>query len=351
MTLRWGSPCSARGADEVAALWAEREIKSALMVVGAGFDPRAAVAYEVVSAAAPVAVDVLRCELPMATQHETQPLAETNRARIDVAAADAEATILDHDPGQADTGMSIARSLFSLALFETYDEVIVDVSAMPRGVYFPLIRGLLQLFDSGRWQGQLHVVACDNPAVDGLVIGEGVETPRALPGFTDLDADDAETTIWVPVLGEGEAARLDVLVEDIRAGEICPVLPFPAANPRRADNLIMEYRQLLIDSERVELRNFIYAHESNPFDLYKTLSELNADYSQALLPLGKTRMVLSAHSSKLLSVGVLLTAFEHHLEVRHASPSVYGVRDLAALVGLEDHDLVVDLWLTGQPYD
>jgi hypothetical protein len=351
MTLRWGSPCSARGADAVSKLWRGRDVMSALMVVGAGFDPRAAVAYECISAAAPVPVDVMRCQLPMPTLSNTKILAHANRARIDLAAAACKATIHDHDPGEADTGMSIARSIFAVDLFQTYAEIIVDVSALPRGVYFPLIRGLLDLFKSGQWSGQLHVVACDNPAVDDLVTGEGVETPRALPGFTDLDADEAVTTIWVPVLGEGEAARLDVLNEDIRAGEICPVLPFPAANPRRADNLIVEYRELLLDSDRVELRNFIYAHESNPFDLYRTLSELNADYAQALLPLGKTRMVLSAHSSKLLSVGVLLTAFEHGLEVRHASPSVYGVRDLAALAGLEQHDLVVDLWLTGQPYE
>ncbi|MFL5911543.1 MAG: hypothetical protein ACJ768_13340 [Gaiellaceae bacterium] len=321
------------------------------MVVGAGFDPRAAVAYEVISAAALIPVDVLRCELPMPTQPQTQTLADANRTRIDEAAAGCNATIREHDPGEADTGMSLARSIFGLELFERYDEVIVDVSAMPRGVYFPVIRGLLELFDSGQWQGQLHVVACDNPAVDELVTGEGVETPRALPGFADLDAEEARTTIWVPVLGGGEAARLDVLDEDIRAGEICPVLPFPAANPRRADNLIKEYRPLLIETGRVETRNFIYAHESNPFDLYSTVSELNAGYAETLQPLGKTRMVLSAHSSKLLSVGVLLTAFEHGLEVRHASPSIYGVSDLAALEGSEEHDLVVDLWLTGEPYE
>ena len=139
----------------------------------------------------------------------------------------------------------------------------------------------------------------------------------------------------MPVLGEGESARLDRLNEDLRAAEICPVLPLPAANPRRADNLIKEYRQLLIETDLVEVRNFIYAAESNPFDLYKTVSELNSDYAEALRPLGTTRMVLSAHSSKLLSVGVLLTAFEHGLEVRHASPSVYGVSNVDALAGLE----------------
>jgi hypothetical protein len=351
VTLRWGSPCFAEDAEAVSALWSNREISSALMIVGAGFDPRAAVAYELISRAASIPVDLLCCELPMPTQPEIHDLAVKSRERIENAAADADASIIEHDPGEDETALAIARSLFALNLFGGYAEIIVDVSAMPRGIYFPLIRGLIQLCDDRQWNGQLHVVATDNPAVDALVTGLGVETPRALPSFSDLDIEEPDTTIWVPVLGEGETARIDVLNEDIRAGEICPVLPFPAANPRRADNLIKEYRELLLDSDRVEPRNFIYAHESNPFDLYTTLSQLNADYAAALAPLGRTKMILSAHSSKLLSIGVLLTAFEQGLEVRHASPTTYGVSDIPALSGLEAHDHVVDLWLTGQPYE
>ncbi|MDQ3729701.1 MAG: hypothetical protein M3355_08925, partial [Actinomycetota bacterium] len=150
------------------------------MIVGAGFDPRAAVAYELISDAATIPVDLLRCGLPMPTLSETRALADANRARFDAAVTAAEAKVTDHNPEQT-TGMSIARSVLGLGLVQGYEEVIVDVSAMPRGVYFPLLRGLLELFDRGEWTGDVHVVACDNPAVDELVTGEGVEAPRALP--------------------------------------------------------------------------------------------------------------------------------------------------------------------------
>ncbi len=190
----------------------------------------------------------------------------------------------------------------------------------------------------------------DNPRVDALVAGEGVQTPDALPTFSDIDPREDVKKIWVPVLGEAEAERLSALFDDINPDEICPVLPFPAADPRRADELIGEYRELLFDRIDVEPRNFIYADESNPFDVYRTLSELNDRYREALRPLGDARMVLSAHSSKLFAMGVLLTAFEHGLEVRHASPASYGVRDFGALEGLDAYDFVVDLWLTGEPY-
>jgi hypothetical protein len=352
MSLRWESGFAAFGADEVATLWRERVIPSALMVVGAGFDPRAPVAYECIAAECKSPVDLMRLLLPLPTDPATSGLAESAKERINAAASAAKAKIIEFGKLDAEhsTGMKIARSFFEAAEFMAYNEVIVDVSAMPRSVFFPLIRGLIELYDSGEWDGQLHVVACDNPRIDALVTGEGVETPSALPGFSDHSATDAETRIWVPVLGEGEEARLEALDDDIRAAEICPVLPFPAADPRRADNLILEYRALLIETMGVELRNFIHAAESNPFDLYRILSALNADYAATLKPLGEARMVLSAHSSKLLSLGVLLAAFEQGLEVRHAGPSLYTIRDSPSVPALAEHDFIVDLWLTGAPY-
>jgi hypothetical protein len=104
------------------------------------------------------------------------------------------------------------------------------------------------------------------------------------------------------------------------------VLPWPARDPRRGDRIVLEYRQLLFDEIRLEPRNVIHGAERNPFDLYRTLGALHERYCQALSPLGPVAMVLSSHSSKLLSVGVLLTAYEHRLEVQHVSPGTYGLR-------------------------
>ena len=92
----------------------------------------------------------------------------------------------------------------------------------------------------------------------------------------------------------------------------------------------------------------IHAAERNPFDLYHTIGELNARYKQALAPLGSVGMVLSSHSSKLLSVGVLLAAYDYELEVQHVSPGTYGLHTSAA--HLVPHAEIFDLWLTGTPY-
>ncbi len=321
------------------------------MVLGNGFDPRAPVAYECISTACPRPVDVIRIGLPEFPQ--AAELAELGRQRLESAVAASGAQILEHDRPEGEehaSGLAVTRAFFKGGYIDGYDEVLIDVSALPRSIFFPLIKGMLELVDREGWRGQLHVVACDNPEVDALVTGEGVDAPRALSGFAARSSTEAATRIWVPVLGENEVARVEALYLDIRPSEICPALPFPAANPRRADELILAYRPLLIETIDVELRNFIYAAEYDPFDLYRKLSELNGDYAEMLESIGETRMILSAHSSKLLSVGVLLAAYEQQLEVRHASPSNYMLEHPEHLTGLAAHDLVVDLWLTGEPY-
>jgi hypothetical protein len=350
---RWETGCMATGEKQVSALWSARTEGRTLMIVGAGFDPRAPVAYEMIAAACPHPVDVLAISLDaLRTDPATAQLAIDGRQRIQAAADAHGATVSEHGSGgnASSTGMQIARDVFASRRTDGYDEVILDISALPRSVFFPLLRGLLAKAHDEGWDGELHVVACDNPAIDRLVAGDGADSPEALPGFSDPNPPEGPvTTIWVPVLGEGETHRVDKLREAIPAQEVCPVLPFPSKNPRRADDILREYRDLL-EAVAVEPRNVIYASESNPFDLYRTLSKLNTVYEESLCPLGETRMVLSAHSSKLLSVGVLLTAYENKLEVRHVSPDKYTLEHPELLAKLAAHDLVVDLWLTGEPY-
>jgi hypothetical protein len=96
--------------------------------------------------------------------------------------------------------------------------------------------------------------------------------------------------------------------------------------------------------------DIIYADERNPFDLYRTLSRLNARYTETLRPLGEVKVILSAHSSKLLSLGVLLAAYEHKLPVVSAPPTGWALTPQFDREMLQKHDQLVCLWLDGSPY-
>ncbi len=224
---------------------------------------------------------------------------------------------------------------------------------MPRSVFFPLVRGVLERAhltrdDSRYWAGDLHVAVCENPEVDESILEEGTTPMAHIGGFAGAHGEPATTTIWVPVLGERALPRVESLYEELDPDETCPVLPWPARDPHRGDRLALEYRQLLFEQIRIEPRNVIYAAERNPFDLFRTLGQLNQRYQQSLSPLGSVAMVLSSHSSKLLSMGVLLTAYAHDLEVQHVSPGTYGLHE--DVEPRRDGDEVYDLWLTGTPY-
>lgn len=311
-------------------VWSRPRDEPVLFVAGSGFDPRALVVLERLAAVTSRRIDGLVIELPEdATDLAVRPLAQANRARIEqvVKASDGQVRVqtLPEYHDARSLGRLISRNFQESGTLDGYVEVILEISAMPRSIFFPLIRGVLQRAHlgsaaGGHWSGDLHVAVCENPEADESILEEGTTAMAPIGGFAQTRSEHPATTIWVPVLGERASARVKVLYDELEPDETCPVLPWPARDPRRGDRLMLEYRRLLFEEIRLEPRNVIYAAERNPFDLYRTLGALHERYLQSLSPLGSVGMVLSSHSSKLLSVGVLLTAYEHSLIVQHVSP-------------------------------
>ncbi len=339
-------------------VWSRSSEDPILFVVGSGFDPRATAVLERLAAVTDRRIDGILIELPEdATDLDVRPLAVANRTRIGELIAHAGGELREqplpdfHDPGAL--GRLVSHEFQRSRVLDAYREVVVEVSAMPRSVFFPLVRGVLERAHAPtgggqRWDGDLHIAVCENPEADESILEEGTRAMAPIGGFAGPSGEDSRTTIWVPVLGEGAAARAERLYNELGPDEVCPVLPWPARDPRRGDRIVLEHRRLLFDEMLLEPRNVIHAAERNPFDLYRTLGRLHERYRQSLSPLGSVAMVLSSHSSKLLSVGVLLTAYEHKLEVQHVSPGTYGLHHEDE--DLREHDEIFDLWLTGEPY-
>ena len=106
----------------------------------------------------------------------------------------------------------------------------------------------------------------------------------------------------------------------------------------------------MIDGLEVEPANFIYADESNPFDLYRGLSRLHDRYRAALKPLGDAAVGVSIHSSKTLSLGALLAAYEHRMPVVNASyERHYAMSREEVTAELVAATRVATLWLVGTP--
>ena len=182
---------------------------------------------------------------------------------------------------------------------------------------------------------------------------EGVASPGPIRGFGQrLGPDDTSevTRVWLPVLGEHQEPYIRSIYEFLAPNEVCPVLPFPAKNPRRGDDLLLELRRLIFDTIEVEPRNFIYADERNPFDLYRGLCRLSDRYTKALAPVGDVSVVTSVHGSKVLSVGALLAAYEKDLMVVSAGPTGYRIQPGIEIDKVTTDDHLMCLWLDGEPY-
>ena len=111
------------------------------------------------------------------------------------------------------------------------------------------------------------MAVCENPEADHAVFEEGADAAGPLGGFGGPTLEEPwAATVWMPVLGEGKLEQLNALLEAIGPDEVIPVLPFPARDPRRSDDLLLEYRELLIDRLGIDPRNLPYAAEWNPFD-------------------------------------------------------------------------------------
>lgn len=261
---------------------------------------------------------------------------------------------------------SVTNQFASIEEFRQYTDVVLDVSALPRGLYFPLLSKLLALFDRQPANGRnpnLHVVVAHSPEVDGKIVDEGVEENAVfLHGFAaasfEREATREQPRIWIPLLGHAQLVQLERVYELVAPDEVCPLLPSPARNPRESDDLILEYREFLFDRLRVEPQNIIYAAESNPFEVYRQLMRSISHYRLALEPLGGCKAVLSALSSKLLSLGAALAAYElcHSpgvedpidVGVAHVDTQGYRVSEKCDSGPDVEH---YSLWLTGECYD
>jgi hypothetical protein len=254
----------------------------------------------------------------------------------------------------------------NLSDFAGYTDVVLDISAMPRAVYFPLMGKILHFVDMGRRAGNstlvpnFHLLVAESPELDASIREEGVADDASyvhpFTGGLDRESSAHEPKIWLPLLGEGQCIQFQKIHDLITPDEICPVLPSPAQNPRRADNLVMEYRELLFDRLRVEPRNFIYGAERNPYEVYRQLRNSITDYNRALMPLGGSKFVVSALSSKLMSVGALLVAYELKSEkigvgVAHVACHGYVIEGVPKSVSVKMKVELFGLWLAGECYE
>jgi hypothetical protein len=315
---RWGT--YVKFVDEgLAAHWTQRFSAGAkvCLIMGVGFDPRMCLSLSLLREAAPSGqLSVKTIDFDSPTDEVAAESAVITRAQFDTLTDGVELEFLDVP--SRDGIENFARA--SADLFETLDQfdhsdIIVDVNALPRALFFPLIAKLLFLCDErGREAPNLHVFAGNAAWLDQLIEDHGLDENAVwLHPFSAAflsESDEYLPRVWMPVLGEGDTQSLERISELVAPAEVCPLLPFPAKSPRRGDRLFEHYREVLFDQLRADSGTVIYGDEGNPFQVYRRLRRSTLHYVEALKPLNGCKVAYSALSSKLIALGVLLVAYE-----------------------------------------
>jgi hypothetical protein len=123
--------------------------------------------------------------------------------------------------------------------------------------------------------------------------------------------------VWFPILGENRLGQLNAVLNGASAipddAEICPIIPHPSRDLRRAERLLVEYRDVLFDRLQVPPANALYVSETNPFETYRQLLGAMERYQESLNILGGCRLAVTPLSSKLVTIGAGLACFEMRL--------------------------------------
>jgi len=365
---RWKDAVLESG-DELQKFWkhhlAERE-RSLLFILAKGFDPRMCIGIEMLlglTDSTRLNVDLIEFdEGPTSPSRDYIELAKQNMTILECLMQNrGEIRIhslkMRSEDGRRITSQGAFQLYRRIEDIGDYSDIILDISAAPRGVYMPLATKILHLVDRANSLGHnppinFHIMVAENSALDAKIHDEGVEE-RAdyvppFRGAMDREATAGEPRIWIPILGENQRVQLERIHDLVLPDEICPVLPSPARNPRRADNLIRDYHGLLFDSWAIEPRNFIYGCELNPFEVYQQITRAICAYRESFIPLGGSKFVLSALSSKLLSISALLVAYDFKIQrtdigIAHVDCHGYHVEP-----GPSPKPELSGLWLTGE---
>ena len=233
------------------------------------------------------------------------------------------------DDGAPVGGSQIVEKLLSYPIPDEITDVIVDISALSLGVGFPAARMLLEQCER-RADCVFHLMISSDPDLDDQIRCDPSDRPGPAKGFAprpiavggDDDLDIAQ--IWIPQLTHGLKSTLVKIGRQLpKLYKVCPLLPFPSRNPRRADDLISEYATEIAEEWRVEPHDFVYASESNPLDTYRLLSRLKQRFDRAMEGIYALHMILSPIGSKVMAAGALMAAIEHDMTVRYVETESY----------------------------
>lgn len=354
LECRW-DPCVAHRDDEVNTFilkYFDSRERCVLFIGGAGFDPRStAVTSLLATAGAPIRAVFFQENRP------NPALGLVNRANTNTGTL--TAAIIDHEVLQieifgSDGGVVGSRDVVSVLNRQSFcglSDVVIDTSALSVGINFPIIRYFVERIERGEGPANLHVFVAHDPTLDAAIQSIPSDVPGYVHGFkggSTLDQSATAAKLWLPQLAAGQRGALGRLHEFVDPHDTCPILPFPASDPRLGDKLAEEFLMELETGWSVDTRNILYAAEDDPLDLYRTILRLDDLRKPVFQEVGGSLLVLSPIGSKVMALGALMAALERDLPVAHLESIGYDLDGAVPTTSATPN--LLHVWLEGDVY-
>ena len=234
--------------------------------------------------------------------------------------------------------------------FRGLTDVIIDMSGLSLGIAFPVVRYFLEIIEFRGSDVNLHLISVNHPVVDGSIRSIRADNPCYVQGFVGratLSESAEMPLLWVPQLSEGRRADLNAIRNYLNPASIYPVLPFPALDPRRGDNLTSAYVDELEGEWPVDSRSIVYADEADPLDSYRMTLRLDDARRKVFDGLGGSILVLSPLGNKVMAIGALMAALERDLPVAYMEAFGYVMTNMAEIPTTVE---LIHIWLEGEAY-
>lgn len=323
-----------------------------LFIAGAGFDPRStAVASRLAQTGATIRAVLFK-------ENRPKPLRDlSERATVNtgiLASSFAQHDVVPVEIFGPDNAVIGGRNIVTSLHHQNFDgvtDLVVDLSALSVGTSFPMIRYLVERVERGQGAPNLHLFVAHDPNLDSAIQSIPSDSPGYVHGFrggSSLDGSAGAAKLWLPQLASGRRGALGRLHSFVDPHDTCPILPFPAADPRLGDRLAEEFLIELESGWSVDTRNIVYADEGDPLDLYRTILRLDDLRRPVFQEVGGSLLVLSPLGSRVTALGALMAALERDLPVAYLESIGYALD--GSVTVMCDRPNLVHIWLEGEVY-
>lgn len=250
----------------------------------------------------------------------------------------------------------MSRQLSEFDLSE-FDDVILDVSSLPRAFYFNIAKVLYFKMLAFKNKNLFFAVS-ENVEIDSLIEkvknDNEVEPLRGFKSILSIESNLDRVNILIPLIGEKKVNMLRNIYNNFKPSDMFPVLPFPSKNPRRSDSLMLEYHGFFTEKKFTEPQNITYADEQNPFEVYRIVSSLMEEHKKTLSPISDhVCFGLAVLTSKLLSLGALLVGLEYNdcVAIYNVSSTSYNIKNVDMIEASNKKSEPFLMWIIGEAYN